>query len=224
MSELETITIETADNPDAAIIWLHGLGADGNDFVPIIEQLQLPSELAIRFIFPHAQERPISLNQGYQMRGWYDIYSLTLGGPEDAAGITATSQTITDLCQQQQSQGIPSQRIILAGFSQGGAIALYSGLRYPQPLAGIMALSTYLCLADSLPEELGPYATSTPVFMAHGRQDDVLAYEIGRRSRDKLLGHDIKVEWHAYDMAHSVSMPEIADIRSWILRCLQHNQ
>ena len=216
MSELETITIETGDNPDAAVIWLHGLGADGNDFVPIVEQLQLPDEMTIRFIFPHAPVRPITLNQGYAMRGWYDLYGISPGDPEDETGINETSQNIEQLCQFQQHDGIDSRRIIIAGFSQGGAIALHCGLRYPQPLAGILALSTYLCLPDKLAEEIGPHACTTPVFMAHGKQDDVLAYEFGQLSKERLLAQHIPVEWHSYDMAHSVSMPEIIDIGRWL--------
>lgn len=221
MSELETITIETGEKPDAAIIWLHGLGANGHDFVPIVEQLPLPDELAIRFIFPNAPMRPITINQGYTMPGWYDLYSLEKGGKEDREGIIETSQTISQLCRSQQELGISSQHIILAGFSQGGAIALHCGLRYSDKLAGIMALSTYLCLPETLSQELSPHANSTPLFMAHGRQDDVLAYDFASSGRDTLITNNINVNWHAYDMAHSVSPEEITDIGNWIVSCLQ---
>lgn len=221
MSELETITIETGEKPDAAIIWLHGLGANGHDFVPIVEQLPLPDDLAIRFIFPHAPMRPITINQGYTMPGWYDLYSLAKGGEEDRDGIIKTSQTIGKLCDSQQKLGISSERIILAGFSQGGAIALHCGLRYNDKLAGIMALSTYLCLPETLTQELSSHASSTPLFMAHGRQDDVLAYDFGSSSKDTLISNGINVNWHAYNMAHSVSPEEITDIGNWIVSCLQ---
>lgn len=221
MSELETITIESGEKPDAAIIWLHGLGANGNDFVPIVEQLSLPDHLAIRFIFPHAPMRPITINQGYSMPGWYDLYSLEKGGKEDKEGILSTTQIIEQLCASQLDLGISSQRIILAGFSQGGAIALHCGLRYKHPLAGIMALSTYLCLPETLPQEKSSYASSTPVFMAHGRQDDVLAYDFATSSKDILVANNITVNWHAYDMAHSVCPEEISDIANWIVSCLQ---
>ena len=152
MSELDSIIIETQPHPDAAIIWLHGLGADGNDFVPIVEQLQLPSHLALRFIFPHAPVRPITINQGYQMPGWYDISSLSIVENEDEEGIKESSAILSELCQEQEANGIASSRIIVAGFSQGGAIALHCGCRYPRPLGGIIALSTYSALPVLLEE------------------------------------------------------------------------
>jgi len=222
---LESITLETATSPDAAIIWLHGLGADGNDFVPVVEQLRLPPQLAIRFIFPHAPVRPISLNQGYPMRGWYDLYGLSLNDREDEAGIRQAGDSIYQLCRQQQTAGIKSSRIILAGFSQGGALALYSGLRYPEKLAGILALSTYLCLKTSLvdetsPDKISPFATEIPVFMAHGRQDDVLLYEYGHKSAEIMKTAGINIDWHSYDMGHNVSTEETMDIRQWIIQQL----
>ncbi len=216
----ENITLETSKNPDAAIIWLHGLGADGNDFVPVIEQLQLPPELAIRFIFPHAPVRPVTLNQNYPMRAWYDLYGMTLADKEDEAGIKQASENIFKLCEQQQTLGIDSGRIILAGFSQGGALALYSGLRYPHRLAGILALSTYLCLPDTLNAERSAFATELPVFMAHGIQDAVLACEYGQRSANLLQTAGIHVNWHSYNMGHTVSMEEINDIRLWLIKRL----
>jgi len=152
MSDLDSIIIETQPQPDAAIIWLHGLGADGNDFVPIVEQLQLPSHLALRFIFPHAPVRPITINQGYQMPGWYDISSLSIVENEDEEGIKESSTILSELCQEQEANGIASSRIIVAGFSQGGAIALHCGCRYPRPLGGIIALSTYPALPVLLEE------------------------------------------------------------------------
>jgi len=216
MSELDSIIIETQQHPDAAVIWLHGLGADGSDFVPIIDQLQLPSNLAIRFIFPHAPMRPITINQGYQMPGWYDISSLSTIEQEDEAGIKESSAILKQICEDQEAEGINSSRIIVAGFSQGGAIALHCGCRYPRPLAGIMALSTYLALPDSLDDEINENMTETPVFMAHGRQDDVVSYEYGYDSKEQLEGHDVPVAWYEYDMGHSVCLEEINHIRQWL--------
>ena len=220
MSELESIIIETAKQPDAAIIWLHGLGADGNDFVPIIDQLQLPSHYAIRFIFPHAPVRPITINQGYQMPGWYDISSASIVEAEDDVGIKESSAILKQLCQEQEANGIDSERIVVAGFSQGGAIALHCGCRYPKPLAGIMALSTYLPLTDSLNDEISEHAAEIPVFMAHGQQDDVVAYEYGRQSMEQLESNNMEVQWHEYNMGHSVCLEEIRHIHQWLIEIL----
>ncbi len=220
MSELDSIIIETQAQPDAAIIWLHGLGADGNDFVPIVEQLQLPSHYAVRFIFPHAPVRPISINQGYPMPGWYDVSSLSIVEQEDEAGIKESSAILKQLCEEQEANGIDSERIVIAGFSQGGAIALHCGCRYPKPLAGIMALSTYLALPDSLSDEISDCANETPVFMAHGRQDEVVAYEYGKQGMELLQVHDIDVNWYEYDMGHSVCLEEIHHIRQWLSEIL----
>jgi phospholipase/carboxylesterase len=216
MSELESIIIETQPDPDAAVIWLHGLGADGNDFVPIVEQLQLPSHYAIRFIFPHAPVRPITINQGYAMSGWYDISSLSIVEQEDAAGIKESSAILKQLCENQEAAGIASDRIIVAGFSQGGAIALHCGCRYPKPLAGIMALSTYLALPDTLADEISENAVETPVFMAHGRQDDVVKFQYGKQGMEQLEANNMQVEWYEYDMAHAVCQEEIQHIRQWL--------
>jgi len=216
MSELDSIIVETREQPDAAVIWLHGLGADGNDFLPIVEQLQLPSHLAIRFIFPHAPMRPITINQGYQMPGWYDISSLSIVDSEDEAGIRESSAILKQLCEEQEADGISAGRIVVAGFSQGGAIALHCGIRYPKPLAGIMALSTYLALPDTLDDEISETAIDTPIFMAHGRQDEVVAFEYGRQSMERLEAKDIEVLWHEYDMGHAVCLEEINHIRHWL--------
>ena len=216
MSELDSIIIETQENPDAAVIWLHGLGADGNDFVPVIDQLQLPSHLAIRFVFPHAPVRPITINQGYQMPGWYDISSLSIVDNEDEDGIKESSAILQQLCEEQEAAGIDADRIVVAGFSQGGAVAIHCGVRYPKQLAGIMALSTYLPLPDSLQKEMSDYAVDTPVFMAHGRQDDVVAYEHGKKSQTLLEQAGMAVDWHEYDMAHAVCGEEISHIRQWL--------
>jgi phospholipase/carboxylesterase len=220
MSAADPVVIETGNRPDAAVILLHGLGADGNDFVPIVEQLQLAGDYAIRFIFPHAPLRPISINQGYRMPGWYDIRSLSFGEQEDVAGILESSNHLKQLCGQQQALGIPADRIILAGFSQGGAIALHCGCRYPHTLAGIMALSTYVPLADTLADEKSDNATKSPVFMAHGRQDDIVAFHYGKHSMTLLRENNFVVDWHEYDMGHSVCMEEIRHIRQWLTRLL----
>ena len=217
MSELESIIIETNKKPNASIIWLHGLGADGNDFVPIIDQLQLPSDLAVRFIFPNAPMRPITINQGYQMPGWYDVSSHSIVEEEDEAGIRESSAILKQICEEQETKGIDSSRIVIAGFSQGGAIALHCGCRYPRPLAGIMALSTYLALPDRLDDEISECITETPIFMAHGRDDDVIAYEHGIRSRDLLENHEVEILWQEYDMGHSVCLEEISHIRQWLM-------
>ena len=216
MSELDSIIIETSEHPDAAIIWLHGLGADGNDFVPIIDQLQLPTHYAIRFIFPNAPLRPITINQGYQMPGWYDISSLSIVDQEDEAGIKESSEILRQLCELQEADGIESSRIIVAGFSQGGAIALHCGCRYPRPLAGIMALSTYMPLPDQLADEISESVTETTLFMAHGRQDDVVPYDAGKQSMELLESHNMEVLWHEYDMGHAVCIEEIQHIRQWL--------
>ncbi|MBT8118647.1 MAG: alpha/beta hydrolase [Gammaproteobacteria bacterium] len=220
MSQLDSIIIETHETPDTAIIWLHGLGADGNDFVPIIDQLQLPSHYAIRFIFPNAPLRAITINQGYQMPGWYDISSLSIIDQEDEAGIKESSEILKQLCESQEADGIESSRIIVAGFSQGGAIALHCGCRYPRQLAGIMALSTYMPLPEQLAEEISDASSETPLFMAHGRQDDVVAYAYGKQSRELLDSHNIEVLWHEYDMGHAVCIEEIQHIRQWLIDTL----
>jgi phospholipase/carboxylesterase len=220
MSELDSIIIETRSDPESAVIWLHGLGADGNDFVPIVEQLQIPSHMGIRFIFPHAPVRPITINQGYQMPGWYDISSQSIVDEEDEAGIRESSAILKQLCEEQEAKGISASQIVLAGFSQGGAIALHCGCRYPKLLAGIMALSAYLPLPDTLPDEISETAIDTPVFMAHGRQDDVVAYEYGLQSKELLDENNIDVHWHEYDMGHAVCGEEIQHIRQWLIEIL----
>jgi phospholipase/carboxylesterase len=217
MSDFETIQMETGNNPDAAVIWLHGLGANGNDFVPIVKQLHLPEDLSIRFIFPHAPDRPITINQGMQMPGWYDIRSLSIVDGEDEQGINVSSTAISKLCESQEKQGIAAERIILAGFSQGGAIALHCALNYPKSLGGVMALSTYLPQCSNL-ETSGNLNIS--VFMAHGSDDDVVAPGFGKQSRQRLQDAGCKVIWHEYPMAHSVCTEEVQDISDWLQTCL----
>lgn len=222
MSDETAMIINHGDEQavDSAVIWLHGLGADGSDFVPVVEQLQLPAGLHVRFIFPDAPVIPVTINQGYRMRAWYDIFSLTIVDREDEAGILRSSQALASRCDALIRDGIDASRIIVAGFSQGGAIALHCGCRYPARLGGIMALSTYMPLPARLAAEVGPYSSDVPVFMAHGLQDDVVAIDHGRRSRSLLETAGIAVEWHQYEMPHSVCMEELSDIRQWLIKIL----
>lgn len=220
---LESIELVSGDNPDASVIWLHGLGADGHDFEAIVPELKLPDSLAIRFIFPHAPYRPISLNNGYVMRGWYDIKSLEFGADEDQLGIEESSQALNQLIDNEIARGIRSDRIILAGFSQGGAIVLHTALRAELPLAGIMALSSYVPLSKSLASEASDSSKQTPLFMAHGLEDDIVNYKYGAQSRMLLMDQGYQVDWHDYPMSHSVCMEEIADIRNWMLQRLNGN-
>lgn len=215
---LETVIQETSASITASVIWLHGLGADGHDFAGITSQLQLPTDLGIRFIFPHAPERPVTLNNGFIMRAWYDIYSLNNLHQEDQEGIQTSEQAIRRLIQQQLDAGISASRIILAGFSQGGALALHTGLRYPARLGGILGLSTYLPLISQFDPNRHAENRQIPIFLAHGEQDNVLPMALGIKTRDVLRQAGYSVEWHAYPMAHQVCLPEIADINRWLQR------
>jgi len=216
---LETIEIETGSQPDAAVIWLHGLGADGHDFEPIVPELQLPQRLSIRFIFPHAPVRPVTLNQGMRMRAWYDILQLG-GGREDEPGIRASQKAVEDLIAREGSRGIAARRIVLAGFSQGGAIVLQTSLRYPERLAGTLALSTYLPLAGTLAAERSALNQDLPIFMAHGSQDPIIPLDRARFSRDALAALGYPVQWREYPMPHSVCLEELADIATWLTQVL----
>jgi phospholipase/carboxylesterase len=211
---VDAIKIETGPKPEAAIIWLHGLGADGHDFEPIVPELKLKKPL--RFIFPHAPMRPVTINQGMRMRAWYDILQLG-GGPEDEAGLRA-SQKITD--ELIRAQGLPANKIVLAGFSQGGAIVLQTALRYPERLAGVMALSTYLPIAATVAAERSEANRDLPIFMAHGQYDDLIPMQRARASREHLETLGYKIEWHDYPMPHSVCAPEIADISAFLGKVL----
>lgn len=198
----------------ASVIWLHGLGADGHDFVPIVPELALDA-LAIRFVFPHAPVRPVTLNNGYRMPAWYDIESLTERGRGDAVGMAQSVATVEQLIATERAGGIPGTRIVLAGFSQGGAVALHAGLSHALPLAGILAASTYLPLADELEPRL-PAQRDLPVLMCHGSADGVVAPALGRRARDWLAGHGYAVDWREYPMAHEVCAAEIRDVSRWL--------
>lgn len=206
-------------SPDAAVIWMHGLGADGHDFEPILPALNLPSRLAVRFVFPHAPVRPVTINNGMPMRAWYDIVSLG-GGREDEAGLRATQQHIETLIARERARGIAADRIVLAGFSQGGAVALMTALRHPERLAGVMALSTYLPLAEKLPNERHAANANVPIFMAHGTTDEVIGIGRATHSRDALLALGYPVEWKSYTMGHAVCPQEVADIGAWLNRVL----
>lgn len=209
---LPHIQVETAPNPGAAVIWLHGLGADGHDFVGLVPELDLSACPAIRFIFPHAPAIPVTVNGGYVMPAWYDIFGADLIDRQDAAGIRASAQAIAALIEREMARGIPAHRIVLAGFSQGCAMALHTGLRFPRALAGIMALSGYLPLAEQFAAERSAANTHTPIFMAHGSQDPVVVPARGEASRDLLVKMGYPVQWHSYPMPHSLHPREVADI------------
>ena len=217
---LQTIEIESAPNPTAAVIWLHGLGADGNDFVPIVRELDLSGSQSIRFIFPTAPTMPVTINGGYMMRAWYDIFTPDLVRREDEPGLRASQALVEVLIAKEEARGIPAERIVLASFSQGCAMTLQTGLRHPEKLAGLMCLSGYLPLAAMIEAERHAANHATPIFMAHGRQDPVVVIPRAEQSRDmlKALGHDI--EWHEYQMQHSVCQEEVDDIGQWLARVL----
>ena len=210
---LETVEIETGREPHAAVIWMHGLGADGHDFEPIVPELEMPGAPAVRFVFPHAPRQPVAINGGAVMRAWYDV---TGDGRQDAKGILASQARIEGLIARERARGIPARSIVLAGFSQGGAIALQTGLRHPDRLAGILALSTYLPLPDSVADEASQANRDVPIFMAHGTQDPVIPLSWASRSRDRLAALGYAVEWHQYPMPHSVCAEEIADVSRWL--------
>jgi phospholipase/carboxylesterase len=216
----ENVEIETGRDPAGAVIWLHGLGADGHDFEPIVPELVRPGERALRFIFPHAPIRPVTLNGGYAMRAWYDIIALDRRAPQDESGIRASQATIDTLIRRESARGIASERIVLAGFSQGGALALFTATRYPHKLAGIMGLSCYQLLAQRFDAERLPANQATPIFLAHGLEDPVVAPLLGEETRAQLEAAGYAVEWHAYSMPHAVCPQEVADIAAWLRRVL----
>lgn len=213
MSNLETIIIETSQPIQQSVIWLHGLGADGHDFAPIVPELNMPNT---RFMFPHAPHQPITMNNGYEMRAWYDLYGLTLQTKQDEAGMRAMQQEIESLIEAEQAQGIPADKIVLAGFSQGGAMAFFTGLRYPKKLAGILALSTYVSLKEKLADEAHQANKDTPIFMAHGSFDSIITLDTCLVSRRLLEDLNYQVEWREYPMPHSVCPEEIEDIARFL--------
>jgi phospholipase/carboxylesterase len=217
---LETIEVETAPQPNAAIIWLHGLGADGHDFEPIVPELVARGSRAWRFVFPNAPTRPVTINGGMRMRAWYDIKGLDRKAAEDAAGFQDSDTQVRELIDREVARGVPTTRIVLAGFSQGGAVSLYTAPRLKATLAGVMALSCYLPRESTFLAERAPGSQATPIFMAHGQFDNVVPMMLGAKSRDYLKAEGYSVEWHDYPMAHSVSAEEVADIRQFLVRVL----
>ena len=213
---LPHITLESGKQPQYSIIWLHGLGADGQDFVPVVGELNLPA--AIRYIFPHAPQRPVTINGGFVMRAWYDIAHPSIDAQQDEEGIYDSQAAVEALVAQEVARGIAPGNIFLAGFSQGGAIALHTALRRSAPLGGVLALSAYLPLAETVAGEISANARQTPIFMAHGRSDPVVPYALGAASRDILLKLGYAVEWHEYPMQHSVCEAELHDIEAWLTK------
>lgn len=211
------ISVNQSVQSSASVIWLHGLGADGHDFEPVVKALNLPH---IEFILPHAPYRKVTLNNGYEMRAWYDLYGLSKDSKQDATGIRESQAEIEAIIQQKIKEGISTERIAIAGFSQGGAIALHTALRYQHKLAGVVALSTYLPISATLPKEKSAANQNIPIFMAHGNFDEVITIQTSQHSRDFMQAEHYEVEWHEYPMAHSVNLDEIEDIRAFLLRIL----
>ena len=214
---LATIQIDTQANPDCAIIWLHGLGASGHDFVPIVEELKLPDTIQVRFIFPHAPIQAVSLNNGIQMPAWYDVYGLDRNCKEDAGGIQKISKEIDGLINQEINNGIAASRIVLAGFSQGGALALYTGLSSPHRLAGLLGMSCYLPLRHELSSFAAMADRSLPILLAHGLYDDVVSIEFAQLACELLEQHNFQLHWLEYPCSHTVCTQEIIDIKNWLL-------
>jgi phospholipase/carboxylesterase len=216
----DVVEVETGPNPTGTVIWMHGLGADGHDFEPIVPELTRPGERSLRFVFPNAPVRPVTLNRGYPMRAWYDITSIERRAAQDEAGIRASHAIVERLIRRENERGIATGRIVLAGFSQGGAMALHSGTRYPEKLAGIMGLSCYMLLESHFATERVAANQATSIFLGHGTQDPVVSLSLGEDSRRLLETAGYPVEWHAYPMPHSVCPQEVVDIAAWLRRVL----
>ncbi len=214
MQTTETVEVVTGENPVGSVIWLHGLGADGHDFEPVVPELRLPADLSLRFVFPHAPVQPVTVNGGMAMRSWYDILSFDAEGRADRTGVLKSSAVLEELIALEIERGIPANKIVIAGFSQGGAVAVHTALQTQQKLAGLMALSTYMPLPDDAESALG--RNDLPIFMAHGSFDPVLRMDWGRASADRLIELGYTVDWHEYPMAHAVCPQEIADISRWL--------
>src|SRR5437870_316382 len=217
---LDAIQIESGPHPQAAVIWLHGLGADGADFEPIVPELGLAAQPAVRFVFPHAPVRAVTINNGMRMRAWYDIAAVDLTNRADLAGVRESQAQLEALIEREKARGMRPERIVLAGFSQGGAIALYTGLRHAQRLAGIMALSTYLISPDALAAEATAANQGVPIFMAHGSADPVVRFQWGEASKRLLEAAGYEIEWHTYPMEHSVCFEEVQAIGAWLGKVL----
>ncbi len=216
MPTVETVEVEPAGDADGSVIWLHGLGADGHDFEPIVPELDLEGSASLRFVFPHAPVRPVTINGGVEMRAWFDILALDREGPLDDVGIEESCQILRQLIQREHERGIAYERIAVAGFSQGGAIAMLTGIGHTQSLAGLMALSTYLPMRKDMGEAVHQ-SRDLPVFMAHGTFDPVLPLAMGANARDSLMAAGFDIDWREYPMAHAVCPDEIADIRRWLM-------
>ena len=217
---LEKIEIETAPNPQVAVIWMHGLGADGNDFVPVVDELDLTGLPGIRFIFPHAKTMPVTINNGYVMRAWYDIVGTDIARREDEGGLRSSQLEVEALIAREKARGIPAERIILAGFSQGCAMTLQTGLRHGEKLAGLLCLSGYVPLADKISNERSEASLKTPIFLVHGTHDGVIPVAKAHQSRDLLKALGYQVEWHEYMMQHSLCLEEVNDISAWLKKVL----
>ena len=215
---LDCVEVQTGSAPTAAVVWMHGLGADGHDFAGIVPLLRLPEGRAVRFVFPHAPPRPVSINQGHVMRAWYDIRDEAGSRVPDEAGIREAHEHIEALIRREKTRGVPAAAIVLAGFSQGGSIALHTGLRHPERLAGIVALSCFLPMADTVAAEASPANRDVPIFLAHGLHDAVIPIDRGRRSRDRLAARGYRVDWREYPMPHTVCPEEVEDIGGWLAR------
>jgi len=216
MDLLPHVELATGARPKGTIIWLHGLGADGWDFVPIVRELPLPEDLELRFVFPHAPVRPVTINNGHAMRAWYDIALEELDRKVDERAIRESQVAVETLIRRENERGVPSDKIVLAGFSQGGAIALQAGLRHGEPLAGIVALSTYLPLQETLDREATPANRATPIFMAHGTQDPIVPLELAQASHKALEARGYRVQWQAWPMPHSVCAEEVEALGDWL--------
>ncbi len=218
-TQLETefeVTLQPAAPAVASVILLHGLGADGWDFVPIVGELGLPDTLPVRFVFPHAPQRPVTVNNGYVMRAWYDIKAFTPEGRADAAGLGESARRTGDYLRNEAANGVPSSRVVLAGFSQGGAVALHAGLRFPERLAGLLALSSYLPFPETLAAEKSAANSDVPILMCHGRMDPIVPIGMGLEARNALQASGHAVEWHEYPMQHEVCAEELAEVARWL--------
>jgi phospholipase/carboxylesterase len=215
---LESVIVETGPKPTFTVLWLHGLGADGHDFEPLVPELVDRTMPPLRFIFPHAPVRPVTLNNGYRMRAWYDIVGIDRRSAEDFAGMQATAESVTALIAREREAGVPPERLVVAGFSQGGAMALHIATRHDTKLAGVIALSCYLPLAKDLEARRHAANQATPIFMAHGTQDPVVPFALGEESRQLLQAAGYAVEWHSYPMPHGLCEAEVADLRSFLKR------
>ncbi len=222
VKRLETVEINPSAKPAYVVIWLHGLGADGHDFEAIVPELNIPDTLPVRYIFPHAPMRPVTINGGMVMRAWYDILEMDVSRKVDTDNIIESSILLDDIIQRELKSGIPSDRIVLAGFSQGGAIVLHTGLRYETPLAGILALSTYSPTAGTLSEERGDANLNIPIMMAHGQFDPVIPVSNAIHTREELIRQNYAVQWHDYPMQHEVCLEEIRDISAWMLDVMKY--